>query len=189
MTKQYSSKMARQNILETLQEKRNEKSTAVSTEKGERNSRGALELVRQTSLTNLNAYKFNDMTDFDIEADPTVIWDELNSFNTDGFDNRFTIEKNVEKKYIRMTMKNDEEYGDLDIKLKFFGLRCPEEDEDEDEDVRYRLKIVKKRGDLAKWYELLGEIKDTWLEGMLMAPQPFEGYENLATAEESPEEA
>jgi len=66
-----------------------------------------LELVRETSAINLTAYKFNDMTDFDVDVDPAVIWDELNSFNADGFDNRFTITKDVEKKFIRMTMKDD----------------------------------------------------------------------------------
>lgn len=153
MTKQFSTKMTRQDILERLQEKRNEKSTAVTdgctTNKAEKNSRGVLELVRETSLANLNNYKFNDMSDFDVEVDPTVIWDELNSFNSDTFNDRFSITKNLEKKYIRMTMKDDQEYGNLDVKIKFFGLKTPEEDEDEEEECRYRLRFVKKRGDLA----------------------------------------
>jgi len=83
--------MARQDILERLQEKRNEKSTASgdTIEKVSKNSRAFLALVRETSAINLNAYKFNDMTDFDVEVDPTEIWDELNTYNTDCFNERF----------------------------------------------------------------------------------------------------
>lgn len=31
-------------------------------------------------------YKFNDMTDFDIQASPGTVWEELNNFNDDFFD-------------------------------------------------------------------------------------------------------
>jgi hypothetical protein len=44
------------------------------------------ELIRQTSETNLQLYKFNDMNDHDIDVDPSVIWEELNVFNTDFYD-------------------------------------------------------------------------------------------------------
>lgn len=137
------------------------------------------------------------MTDFDIACDPLEIWDELNNQNMNIFDSRLTFEKNVDKKYIRMSMKNDAEYGNLDVKLKFFQLERQDDEEDEDSDEEnecmYRLKFVKKRGDIAKWYELLGEIKETWLENMLSTPslnkKHFEkSHENLATAEESPDD-
>jgi len=87
-----------------------------------------------------------------------------------------------------MTMKDDEEYGNLDVKIKFFGLTNSDEDRDEDEEFRYRLKFVKKRGDLAQWYQLLEDIKETWLEGMLMSPQQNNEFENLATVEKISEE-
>ena len=45
-----------------------------------------LELVRQTSVQNLEMYKYNDMTDFDIQADPAVVWEEINNFNCEYFD-------------------------------------------------------------------------------------------------------
>ena len=43
------------------------------------------ELIRQTSDTNLQLYKFNDVNDHDIDVDPSVIWEELNVFNTDAY--------------------------------------------------------------------------------------------------------
>jgi hypothetical protein len=45
-----------------------------------------LELVRQTSASNLEIQKFNDMTDFDIQTTPGEVWEELNNFNADYFD-------------------------------------------------------------------------------------------------------
>jgi len=61
-----------------------------------------LDLVKQTSV--LNIKKFNDMNDFDINVQPGVIWDDLNTFNTDMFEEQFTIEK-TEGKHIMMTHK------------------------------------------------------------------------------------
>ena len=74
-----------------------------------------LQLVRQTSV-NLEVYKFNDMTDHDIDVSPGHIFEELNNFNSDYFDSKLKIEANMDKKYIRMTME------DLDVKVKFFAL-------------------------------------------------------------------
>jgi hypothetical protein len=39
--------------------------------------------VRKQSINNS---KFNDMNDHDIDVDPSVIWEELNVFNTDFYD-------------------------------------------------------------------------------------------------------
>ena len=45
-----------------------------------------LEYVRQVSASAVNVYKFNDMTDHDIDVAPSVVWDELRAFNEDYFD-------------------------------------------------------------------------------------------------------
>lgn len=60
------------------------------------------ELVRQTSEANLKLYKFNDMNDHDIDVDPSVIWEELNVFNTDFYDQKLKLELDFEKKYIKL---------------------------------------------------------------------------------------
>jgi len=33
------------------------------------------------------------------------------------------------------------------------------------------MRFIKKRGDLAEWYELFGQMKDTVLEDILLAPE------------------
>ena len=70
--------------MEKLQEKRSAKTADSSRE--DNNSRGdkMLQLVRQQS--NLDIYKFNDMTDHDIDVSPGLIFEELNNFNSDYFD-------------------------------------------------------------------------------------------------------
>ena len=40
------------------------------------------------------------MNDHDIDVDPSVIWEELNVFNTDFYDEKLKLELNFEKKYI-----------------------------------------------------------------------------------------
>lgn len=47
-----------------------------------------LELVRQTTEKNLDLFKFNDMTDHDIDVSPGTIWDDLNEFNSEYFDGK-----------------------------------------------------------------------------------------------------
>jgi len=87
MQKPYSTKLVRQAILEKLQEQRSKKTADSSRE--DANSRGdnqLLELVRQTSEKNLDLFKFNDMTDHDIDVAPGTIWEDLNEFNTEYFD-------------------------------------------------------------------------------------------------------
>ena len=86
MQKPFSMKDSRKLILEKLQEKRSSK-TADSSSRDENHSRGdqMLELVRQTT-ENLEVFKFNDMTDHDIDVTPGVIFEELNNFNSDYFD-------------------------------------------------------------------------------------------------------
>jgi serine/threonine protein kinase len=169
MQKSFSMKLTRQDILEKLQAKRSENSTTGSSgeEKVKRGEEDLLELVRQTSAAALNTFKFNDMTDFDIECEPGLVWEQLSEYNVDCFDSRLNIETNIEKKYLRLTTQQDEEYGDLDVKIKFFELNNAEED-GEESIPRYRVKFIKKRGDLQLWYNLFNEIRETTLEDTLL---------------------
>ena len=50
-------------------------------------------------------------------------------------------------------MDESEENSMLLIKLKFFEL--PAGSEEDEESKRYRVRIIKKRGEIAKWYEIL----------------------------------
>ena len=106
MNKPYDHKAVRDSILEDLQSKRSERTDTSSRENT--NSRGdqMLDLVKQTSVININ--RFNDMNDYDITVDPGVIWDDLNTFNSDFFEDQFEIEKK-EGKHILMTLKGNEE--------------------------------------------------------------------------------
>ena len=112
-----------------------------------------LELVRQISAGNLERYAFNDMTDFDIDYEPGVIYEELNNFNTEYFDSKLKIETNLEKKWITLELDETEESSKMLIKFKFFDL--PAGSEEDDDVKRFRVRIVKKRGEIAKWYEIL----------------------------------
>lgn len=86
MQKQFSVKLTRQNLLEKLQELRSQKTADTSCSRhAERGGDDGLELVRQTTLKDL--YKFNDMTDHDIDISPGSIVDMLNEFNCEYFDN------------------------------------------------------------------------------------------------------
>jgi len=58
-----------------------------------------LEFVRKVSDSALNIYKFNDMTDHDIDVAPSIIWEELRAFNEDHFDGKMNLEQNAEKQY------------------------------------------------------------------------------------------
>ena len=85
--------------MEKLQEKRSEKTADSSGANG--NSRGVddlmLEYVKQASSTELELFKFNDMTDHDIDVSPGHIWDLLQTFNIEYFDNGMELEQNVDK--------------------------------------------------------------------------------------------
>jgi len=89
-----SHKDTRQNILEKLQELRSQK-TADTSEKAIAGTRGEcdmLELVRQTTAKTLDLFKFNDMTDHDIDISPGNIVELLNEFNSDYFESQLSIE-------------------------------------------------------------------------------------------------
>jgi len=56
-------------------------------------------LIIEASVSQLELYKFNDMVDFDIDVSPGHIWEELQMFNIDLYDDRLQLEMNSEKKY------------------------------------------------------------------------------------------
>merc|ERR1712137_1505773 len=129
------------------------------------------------------------MTDFDIQTTPGEVWEELNNFNADYFESQLTLENDLEKKYIKLTLPaNEEEHtSELVLKIKFFDLQ-PEhgsEEEQEEDDFeeprRLRVRFTKKRGHLRKWYEIFGEMQETVFDDLLLAPRMHQ-EENL-TAE------
>lgn len=77
-----------------------------------------MRLIRQTSEANLKLYKYNDMTDHDIDVAPGDIVEELNNFNCDYFEQKLEITPNLEKQHILLSMPSD----NLLVKIKFFEL-------------------------------------------------------------------
>jgi hypothetical protein len=187
----YNVKAVKENIMERLTERRTAKTTDSSREGGSRRGDNMLQLVIQTSVSSLEIQKFNDMTDFDIQTSPGDVWEELNNFNCDYFDSQLTLENNMEKKYIKMTLPANEEENtsELVLKIKFFDLQPQQEEgeEDQEEDEfeeprRLRVRFTKKRGDLRRWYEIFGEMQETVFDDLLLAPRLHQEGENL-TAE------
>jgi len=86
MQKPYDVKAVKENIVERLTEKRTAKTTDSSRDSSSKRGDEMLQLVRQTSMANLEIQKFNDMTDFDIQTTPGEVWEELNNFNADYFE-------------------------------------------------------------------------------------------------------
>jgi len=121
----YNVKSVKENIMERLTERRTAKTTDSSREGKSSRGDDMLQLVRQTSVSNLEIQKFNDMTDFDIQTSPGDVWEELNNFNCDYFDSKLTLENNMEKKYIKLTLPANEEENtsELVLKVKFFDLQ------------------------------------------------------------------
>ena len=101
LQKPYSVKMTRQSVMDKIVEKRAEKTVAASNA-NESRSRGDLmnELIRETTGSDLELYKFNDMVDFDIDVSPGFFWEELQMFNIDLFEEKLKLDINMEKKYI-----------------------------------------------------------------------------------------
>jgi serine/threonine protein kinase len=77
MKKPYSHKLTKQSLMDMLQDKRSVK-TAESSREGD-TTRGAedpmLEFVREISESELEIFKFNDMTDYDIDVTPAIVWE------------------------------------------------------------------------------------------------------------------
>lgn len=83
MQMKFDSKTIRDSLIDDLHSKRSEKTADSST----RNSDNAamrgppmLELVREVP-ENFENFKFNDMTDYDIDFAPGLVYEELNNFN------------------------------------------------------------------------------------------------------------
>jgi hypothetical protein len=163
MTTGFDMKNIRSSILNELAEKRSEMTNASSREDCASRGDPMLDLVRDTSV--LNIKKFNDMNDFDISVDPGVIWDDLNTFNTDHFEEQFTIEKK-DGKHIVMTMKATEAGNqDLKVKVKFFKVQ------DEEDEQKLRIRFIKKAGELDKWYSIFNDMRESVLSDILCAPE------------------
>jgi len=99
---------------------------------------------------------------------PGTIWEELNMFNEDLFEGKLKLDYNTEKQNMTIEMA-DPESGliDFKVKAKFFTL---ETNEEEGDPMRLRMKLVKKRGNLQKWYDVLNEMKETGFDEILLAP-------------------
>jgi len=161
MKADFSMKQIRTDILGELSEKRSAMTAESSREDVISRGDTMLDLVRQTSV--IDTSRFNDMTDFDIEVQPGVIWDDLNTFNEEHLEGKMKIEK-VDNKHILMTMPAEEDSAqELVVKVKFFGLPANEES------ARLRVRFVRKRGDLDKWYSTFKDMKDAVLEDILLA--------------------
>jgi len=160
-------KQIRSDILNELAEKRSAQTQDTSRE--DVNSRGdaMLDLVRETSVVDL--CRFNDMKDHDIDVVPGVIWDDINTFNVEHCDSMMQIEK-VEGKCLKITLPGetgeDGTSNDLVVKVKFYKLASS----DPEQASRTRVRFVRKRGDLEKWYSLFRDMKDAIMEDVLLAP-------------------
>lgn len=149
-------KASRSNLIETLSSKRSEKTADSSTAGNSDNAmRGPpmLELVREKP-ENFENYKFNDMTDYDIDYAPGVVYEELNNFNETFYEKKLTIELNAEKKWIKIHQEATEELNQLKVKVKFFDV-SEQAEEGEEQLPRFRVRMVKQLGDLQQWYDIL----------------------------------
>merc|ERR1711907_900323 len=104
-----------------------------------------------------------------------------------------TLENNMEKQYIKLTLPANEEENtsELVLKIKFFDLQPQQEGEEEQEEDefeeprRLRVRFTKKRGDLRRWYEIFGEMQETVFDDLLLAPRLHQEGEYLtATSDE-----
>ena len=102
------------------------------------------------------------MTDHDIDVTPGVIWDDLNTFNEEHFEGGLKIEK-VDGKHILMTLQGEEGVSqDLVVKVKFLAIPDSE---------RTRVRFIRKRGEIDRWYSMFKDMKDAGMEEVLLAPQ------------------
>jgi hypothetical protein len=60
----------------------------------------------------------------------------------------------------------------LEVKIKFFKLNSKTDQDYEDgESQRLRMRLVKKKGNLARWYEIFNDMRETVFENVLLAPK------------------
>jgi len=156
-------KQVRSDILGELADKRSQMTDVSSRQDAVSRGDKRLDLVRQSSFIDT---RFNDMTDFDVTVDPGVIWDDLNAFNEDNFDGKMTI-SHVENKHILIEMKAEEQgQTDLKVKVKFFQVPS--------EEGRYRVKFVRKSGEIDRWYSIFNDMKENQLsdvQSRTLAPE------------------
>lgn len=78
-----------------------------------------LDLIKQDAAF---CGRFNDMTDFDIEVAPGLIFDDLMQCNEEMFEGKWTLE-HKENKCIKLTKKAEDENGvDTIVKVKFYKI-------------------------------------------------------------------
>ena len=75
-------------------------------------------------------YKYNDMTDHDIDVAPGEILEQLNTFNCEYFENNMKVVPNFEKQHIKLVVENE----NLEVKIKFFEVENQEDEEEEEEE-------------------------------------------------------
>jgi len=98
------------------------------------------------------------MTDHDIDVAPGEILEQLNTFNCEYFEEGLEIIPDFDKQHIKLKAKNE----NLEVKIKFFEVENADEDEEEEEkeedtyefNKRLRMRLVKKKGDIASWYQI-----------------------------------
>jgi hypothetical protein len=62
------------------------------------------------------------MTDYDIDYDPGVVFEELENFNNNFYESKLKIEKNPEKQWLKIHQDATETSSALKIKIKFFDV-------------------------------------------------------------------
>jgi len=87
------------------------------------------------------------MTDYDIDYDPGVVLEELENFNVNYYEKKLKIEKNEEKKWVKILEAETETTEALKIKIKFFDV-TPEAEGEEEVEKRYRVRFVKQKGNI-----------------------------------------
>jgi len=110
---------------------------------------------------------FNDNNEFDTTAQPGEIVEKFNEYNAEN-DNRYTLEINEEKKWVKISLEDKETpENDFLVKVKFFKLP----DEVEGQDPRYRVKFARKRGNYMNWTDTFKEVRETAFDGYFIATQ------------------
>ena len=136
-------------------------------------------MIRECADLQLRA--FNDKCEFDIDVQPGVIFESLQAWNTEVFEEKLTIavqEKEGKPRNIVITVPDQANVAceetqegvqaapadDIFIKVKFFKSV-------DDPEGRTRVRFHRKRGDLIEWTRMFGEIKKTHLNDVLLLPR------------------
>lgn len=56
-----------------------------------------LEFIRPPKEA-LEIFRFNDLADHDIDVEPGVVWEELNCFNVEAYDEKLQLQADSDKK-------------------------------------------------------------------------------------------